>query len=208
MIRVVLIDDHAIVRAGFRALIECEPDISVAGEFGSVAEAEAAMAESRWDVLVLDIAMPAMSGLVALRRLRERLPVARVVVLSMYDREPYISEALRLGAAGYVSKAAAPDELVAGIRAVMAGRRYLSSDLVSRPETVVGESLSHLTPREREILVLLAQGNAPKQVAAALGISVKTAYVHRSQLLRKLGARSDMELYRHALEHGLLGERA
>ncbi len=205
MIQVALIDDHAIVREGFRALIEREPDMSVAGEFGSVADAEAALAAGRaWDVLVLDISMPSMSGLAALPRLCRRSPTLRVVVLSMHDREPYISEAMQSGANAYISKAAAPDELVAGIRAVLANRVYLSSDLRAFSRSRQPDPLPHLTVREREVLILLARGKAPKQVAAELGISAKTAYVHRSQLLRKLDARSDMELYRHALENGLL----
>lgn len=207
MIRVALIDDHALVREGFRTLIAREPDMSVAGEFGAVAEAEAAMAGGdRWDVLVLDISMPGRSGLAALPRLRERRPTLRVVVLSMHDGEPYIGEALRSGAAGYISKASAPEELVEGIRAVMTGETFLSSDLASKLDAGIPDALPHLTRREREALVLLAQGKAPKQVASALGISVKTAYVHRGQLLKKLGARNDVDLYRCALEKGLLGD--
>ena len=204
MIQVALIDDHAIVREGFRALIEREPDMAVAGEFGSAAQAGAAMTPGiAWDVLVLDISMPALNGLVALPRLLQRAPATRIAVLSMHDRQPYISEAMRLGASAYISKAAAPDELVTGIRTVMTGRTYLSSDLVQRP-SAPGSLLEQLTAREKQVLRLLVQGKVPKQAAAELGISVKTAYVHRSQVLKKLGARNDMELYRHALGSGLL----
>lgn len=209
MIRVALADDHAIVREGFRSLIGREPDMQVVLECATAEEVETALAIGSVDVLVLDISMRDDSGLAALPRLRERYPCLHILIMSMHDSDTYVSEAFARGADGYVSKAVAPEELIAGIRAVFAGkRRHLGSDLVLRDRARARAPLDSLTIREREVFLGLAGGAAPKQVAATLGISVKTAYVHRANVLAKLGARNDRELYRIALEHGLLGESA
>jgi two-component system uhpT operon response regulator UhpA len=131
----------------------------------------------------------------------------RIVVLSMHDGEPYVSEALRRGASGYVTKGVAPEELVAGLRAVMQGECFLSSDLRKRRAERPSESrdpIHRLTAREREVFLLLAAGRAPKQVAGELGIGQKTVYIHRASLMGKLGAGSELDLYRMAAERGLL----
>ena len=203
-IRIVLVDDHAIVREGFRTLIQREPDLTIAAECASLIEVDGVLAAAHADVLVLDITMRDGSGLAALPDLRARHPQARMLVLSMHEGEAYVGEALARGADGYVTKAAGPEELIAGIRAVVAGRRYVSSDVAARVREGAHASLGSLSAREREVFLGLARGGTPKQVAAALGISVKTAYVHRANLLAKLGARSDRDLYRIALEAGLL----
>ena len=202
MIRIALTDDHAIVRTGFRALIEREADMEIVGECGSIAECEQTLANAAVDVLVLDLTLRGESGIEALPRLRERFPALRILVMSMHEGETYVDEALARGADGYVTKAAAPDELVAGIREVFAGRRYLSSDLRGRKTLAV--PIDKLSGRERDVFLLLAHGKTTKQVADELGISSKTAYVHRAHVLEKLGARNDRELYRIALASGLI----
>ena len=201
MIRVALIDDHVIVRAGFRALLESQTDLNVVAEGATVEEGIALLDALSIDVLVLDITMRNESGLALLEHATRHHPQVGCLMMSMHEGMTYVHEALRRGALGYVTKAAAPDELARGIRAVAAGQSFLSSDLALE---VPGPNHAGLTPREIEVLVLLAKGRQPKQVAADLRISTKTAYVHRSHLLEKLGLRSDLELYRFALAAGLL----
>jgi len=201
MIRIVLADDHAIVRTGFRALIEEESDMSIVAECDSADTARAAVRGHAPDVLVFDIAMPG-GGLSLVPELRASTPELRLLCLSMHDQEPYISEALRRGVHGYVTKGAATDELVAAVRAVCNGDVYLSSDL-QRPKPS-GSVLERLSDREREVFLLVARGAKAKQVAATLGISDKTVYLHRATACAKLGARNELDLHRIALEHGLL----
>ena len=206
MIHIVLADDHAIVREGFRALIEREPDMEIAAECASLAEVELALVTVPADVLVLDISMRDGSGLALLDSLRSRFVRLRIVMMSMHEGEAYVTEAFARGADGYITKAAAPDELIEGIRAVMSGQRnHRSTDIATRSRTLKRDPAELLTTREREVFLALAQGRTPKQVAAELGISVKTAYVHRANVLAKLVARDDRELYRVALEGGWLG---
>ncbi|MBS0556083.1 MAG: response regulator transcription factor [Proteobacteria bacterium] len=202
MIRIALADDHAIVRTGFRALIEREADMRIVGECGSIAECERALVDNAADVLVLDLTLRGESGIEALPSLRAQFPALHILVMSMHEGESYVDEALARGADGYVTKAVAPDELVAGIREVMAGRRYLSSDLRGRKPAAV--PLDRLSAREHEVFLLLAHGKTIKQAADALGVAAKTAYVHRAHVLEKLGARNDRELYRIALAGGLI----
>ena len=202
MIHIVLADDHAIVRRGFRALIEQEPDLRIVAECASADEARAAVRACAPDVLALDLTMPG-GGLALVPELRVTAPDLKLLVLSMHDREPYISEALRRGVHGYVTKGAATDELVTALRAVCDGRTYLSSDL-QQPTSVPQSVSDPLTEREREVFLLLANGTTPKQVAIALDIGISTAYLYRSEVRKKLGARSDLDLHRIALERGLL----
>lgn len=204
MIRIALVDDHAIVRTGFRALIEREADMEIVAECDSLVDAERALADNAADVLVLDLTLRGESGIDALPSLRTRFPVLRILIMSMHEGEVYVDEALARGASGYVTKAVAPDELVAGIREVMAGRCYLSSDL--RGRKTVAAPLDRLSAREHEVFVLLAHGKTIKQAADELGVAAKTVYVHRAHVLEKLGARNDRELYRIALAGGLIGD--
>ncbi len=206
----VLIDDHAIVREGFKRLIELEPDLAVVAECRSADDAVEAVGQHQPDLVALDLSLPDGSGLPLIEHLLSVSAHTRIVVLSMHDGEPYVSEALRRGASGYVTKGVAPEELVAGLRAVMSGERFLSSDLrqrrAERPEDVL-DPIARLTAREREVFLLLAAGRAPKQVAAELGIGQKTVYIHRASLMGKLGAGSELDLYRMASERGLLQEQ-
>lgn len=208
MYSIVLVDDHAIVREGFKRLIGLEADIAVVAECRCADDAVEAIGRHRPDLVALDLTLPDGSGLPLIEHLRSVSPGTRIVVLSMHDGEPYVSEALRRGASGYVSKGVAPEELVQGLREVMRGECFLSSDLrqrrAERPE-LAANPLERLTTREREVFLLLAAGRTPKQVAAELGIGQKTVYIHRASLMGKLGAGSELDLYRTAVEHGLLG---
>ena len=207
MYSIVLVDDHAIVREGFKRLIEIESDFDVVAECRSADDAVEAVGRLSPDLVVLDLSLPDGGGLPLIEHLLSATPLTRIVVLSMHDGEPYVSEALRRGAKGYVSKGAGPEELVCGLRAVMQGENFLSSDLrerrASRPRGAL-DPISRLTAREREVFLLLAEGLTPKQVAARLGIGQKTVYIHRASLMGKLGAGSELDLYRMASERGLL----
>ncbi|MEO5560331.1 MAG: response regulator transcription factor [Dokdonella sp.] len=202
MIRIVLADDHAIVRTGFRALVDEEPDMGIVAECASADEARLVVRTQRPDVLAFDISMPG-GGLSLLPELSESAPSLKLLVLSMHDREPYISEAFRRGAHGYVTKGAATDELVAALRTVCAGQRYLSSD-IERSESKPKSRIDHLSQREREVFLLLSRGTTPKQAASDLGVSIKTIYLHRTVIRDKLGVRNDLDIHRIALEGGLL----
>lgn len=207
MYSIVLVDDHAIVREGFKRLIEMEPDLEVVAECRCADDAVDAINRKTPDLVALDLSLPDGSGLPLIEHLLSVSPSSRIVVLSMHDGEPYVSEALRRGASGYVTKGVAPEELVEGLRAVMHGECYLSSDLRRRRAERPSEALDpiqRLTAREKEVFLLLAAGRAPKQVAAELGIGQKTVYIHRASLMGKLGAGSELDLYRMASERGLL----
>lgn len=204
MHRIILVDDHAIVREGFRALIERERDLGIIAECGSLFEMEAALSALEPDLLVLDLSLPDGGGLSRIPKLRNDHPNLRVIVLSMHEREPYLSEALARGADGYVSKGSAAEELVIAIRAVMAGNVYLSSDLTRTRPRYKPDLMAQLSEREHDVFSLLARGLVPKQIAAELGIGLKTAYVHRANVMEKLGVRNEVELYRTAVESGVL----
>ena len=204
---IVLVDDHAIVREGFKRLIELEPYLDVVAECRDADEAVEAVGQWHPDLVALDLSLPDGSGLPLIEHLLSVSANTRIVVLSMHDGDPYVSEALRRGAKGYVTKGVAPEELVAGLRAVMQGDVFLSSDLQERRagRSVAGlDPISRLTAREREVFLLLAGGLTPKQVAAELGIGQKTVYIHRASLMGKLGAGSELDLYRMASDRGLL----
>lgn len=205
MTSIVMADDHAIVRAGFRALIEQTPGYTIAAECASVDETWGAVGRHGPDIVVLDISLPG-GGLNLVPRLCHAYPDTRVLILSMHAGEPYVSEALRCGASGYVSKGAAADELVTALDALREGRSYFSSDLRRATWGPSDSAISQLSEREHEVFLLFARGQTPKQVAGDLGISVKTAYLHRTSIRGKLGLRNDLDLHRVALSHGLLHE--
>ena len=203
MIRVLLIDDHAIVREGFKRLIESSPGFLVVAEARNADEALSALERVSADIAVVDISLGdgASSGLDLIALLRDLMHGLRCVVLSMHDDPGLVVRALERGASGYFSKAVAAEELIEGLRRVMNGDRVLSTDLAA--PRADGEA-SALTQRERETLRGLLSGLPPKVVAAALGISDKTLYRHRANLMEKLGARHPGELARIARERGLL----
>jgi DNA-binding NarL/FixJ family response regulator len=210
-IRVLLADDHVMVRRGLRLLLEREPDIEVVGEAGDGAEAiEMALAEDV-DLAILDVTMPRMTGLQAARELGRRRAETRVLMLSMHDNEEFFFDALRSGAAGYVLKSAADRDLINACRAAMRGEpfmypaamRALVRDYLQLAEQT-GEELDPLTEREREVLKLVAEGHTTREIATELVISEKTVERHRSRLLEKLGMRDRVDLTRYAIRRGLV----
>lgn len=210
MIRVVLADDHALVRAGIRSLLSAMVDVEVVGEASSGEEALTIAERERPDVVLMDIAMRGMTGLQAAARVRERLHGVRVVILSMHSGEEYVLQALRAGAMGYLLKDAATGELELALRTVMRGESWLSP-AVSRQvvegyvQRVGGEAGPDvLTARQREVLRLVADGKSTKEIAFVLNLSVKTIETHRAQIMERLGIRDIAGLVRYALRTGLV----
>ena len=205
-LRIALVDDHPIVRAGFRQLLELEPGWTVTAELGSARELAAWMLGGACDVLVLDLSLPDGDGLVLLRHVLAQRPELAIVVLSMHDGALFVQDALSAGARGYVSKRSAPDELVDAIRAAGRGERYLGQDVRAHADAGQGdaEHLPELTAREAQVFLLLARGHSVARVAATIGISQKTAYAHRANIYAKLTVNSDFELRELAQRRGLL----
>ena len=208
-LRVILADDHAILRDGVRLILESQPDIAVVGEAATGEEAIALAERLRPDIIVMDIAMPGINGLEATRRLRATLPEARVLVLTMHADREYISQVIQAGAAGYVLKQAAAQELVRAIRAVSAGEAYLDPSstrtlIGDYVERVASEAADGLTPREREVLRLVALGATNRSIANDLGISVKTVEAHRANIMAKLNVHDRTDLARYAIRVGLI----
>ena len=206
-IRVLLVDDHAVVREGYRRLLERNENLAVVGEAAAMADALTLDAQLQPDVIVLDIALPGVSGIEILRRLIARRPEARVLMFSMYQDGIYATHAMNAGACGYLSKASAPDLLVSAVRAVAAGSRYISPDveLAMTTRSATAQQLANaLSVRELEVLRLLAQGYGVDAIAARLGLSPKTAANHQSSIKQKLGAGSALQLILIAQQFGLI----
>lgn len=207
-IRVLLVDDHEIVRRGFKALINVENALEVSAEAASVFEAKSVLDSQQFDLIITDLSLPDGNGTDILRYLSERSLPIKSIVFSIYDREPYISEALNAGANGYLSKRTASDDIINAIHQVMNNNAFLSQDvLVNLSNSVKGKStvnLDVLTSREREIFMLLAKGKLVKEVAQALRIMPKTAHSHRRNIFEKLNCTSSFELTQLALRAGLI----
>lgn len=209
-IRVAIADDHAIVREGIRALLAADEGLEVVGEAADGAEAIALAERVQPDVLLIDIAMPGLGGLEAAAAIRRGSPGVRILVLSQYDNPEYVRRFLRLGAAGYVLKRAAGTELVSAIRAVAKGGLVIDPSVArsaiaeSADASAAEDPYETLTDREKQVLKLVAEGAANKDVAAALGVSVKTAMSHREHVMQKLGLHNRTDLIRFALRHGIV----
>jgi two-component system, NarL family, response regulator NreC len=208
-IRVVVVDDHAVVRSGIRMLLDAEPDIDVVAEGGTADEAVRAARLEKPDVMLLDVVMPDGSGIEATPKVLEAAPGVRVLMLSMQDDPAYVREAFAAGASGYVLKEAADVEVVQAVREVAAGGRYVHPVLGARLATAEVEAAARaaadpLSEREREVLRLLALGHTNQEIAKLLFISVRTAETHRAHIMQKLGLASRAELVRYALSQGLL----
>ena len=211
MTRVLIVDDHAVVRSGLRLLIDAEEDLETAGEAASAREAIFEARSLKPDVILLDVVMPEQSGLEAIPQLVHENPDAKVLVLSMQDEPRYVREAFETGASGYVLKEAADSELVAAIREVAKGGRYVHPELGARLVAADTEERRRaeedpLSEREREVLHLLALGHTNQEIAKQLFISVRTAETHRAHIMQKLRLTSRAELVRYALDQGLLEE--
>jgi DNA-binding NarL/FixJ family response regulator len=204
-------DDHEIVRQGLKLVLNAEPDLEVVAEAADGAEAVDRALEDDVHLAILDISMPRKTGLQAAHELSRRRPELRILILSMYDNEQFLFEALRVGASGYVLKSGADDDIVEACRAAMRGQSFLYPsavdtlirDFIERADERGGE-FEPLTPRELEVLKLIAEGHTSKEIAALLVISVKTVERHRGNILQKLGMRDRVELTRYAIRRGLI----
>jgi two-component system, NarL family, response regulator NreC len=212
-IRVLLADDHVVMRSGLRLLLEREQDLTVVGEATDGREAVDWMSRESADVVVMDVAMPGLNGIEATAQILRQRPKTAVVILSMYSDETYVLRCLRAGARGYVLKEAAENELIAGIRAVMDGRsffspkvsRLLQQEHIDRVRRAGGEdSYDLLTEREREILQLIAEGNSNKEIAGRLHLSVYTVETHRGNILEKLNLHGTADVILYAVRKGII----
>jgi two-component system response regulator NreC len=212
-VRVLIVDDHAVVRAGLAMLVDAEEDLETVGEAGSAREAIFEARTSKPDIVLMDVMMPEQSGIEALPQLLHEHPETKVLILSMQDDPRYVREAFEAGASGYVLKEAADAELVAAIREVAGGGRYVHPELGARLVAAETEERKRaesdpLSEREREVLRLLALGHTNQEIAKQLYISVRTAETHRAHIMQKLRLSSRAELVRYALDQGLLAEGA
>ena len=212
-ITVLLVDDHAVVRSGLRALLESENDFQIAGETGDGLEAVRLVEKLKPQVMLLDLMIPALNGIEVSRQTIHVSPKTRILVFSMHDNEAYVLEALRAGATGYALKDAKSSDIFDAVRAVAAGRRYLSPPLtelaieayLQKAQTTKREiSYDTLTTREREVLQLGAEGHTAAQIGARLFISPRTVEIHRANLMRKLSLHNQADLFRYALKKGLI----
>jgi DNA-binding NarL/FixJ family response regulator len=206
-VKVLIADDHGIVRAGVKLLLDRQPDIEVVAEAEDGVDALEKVIEYRPDVAVLDVSMPRMTGLQATHEIKQQVPETQVLILSMHDDERYLFEALRVGAAGYVLKRAADQDLVDAVRAAGRGEPFLTA---SAQQTLIrdflerGDQPEELTPREQEVVKLIAEAHTNKAIAEILHLSEKTVESHRARVLQKLGMRDRVELVRYAIRRGLV----
>jgi two-component system response regulator NreC len=209
--RVLLVEDHVVVRQGIKALFADEPDVEIVGEADNGREALKCVSEQHPDVVLMDISMPGLNGIEATRQIRQDYPDVKIVILSMHSDEEYVFQVLRAGASGYVLKQSDSSEVLTAIRAALAGGSFLSppisraviDDYVRRAEARGrGDDLDLLTPREREVLQLLAEGLSNREIAEQLGISIKTVETHRSNMMSKLGVDNKTELVKYAFRKG------
>lgn len=208
---VILADDHEVVRRGVRSILEAGPGFKVVAEVADGLAAVQAVGKHKPALLFLDLSLPRLHGLEALRQVRTTSPNTRILVLSMHNDEPYVIEALRAGAMAYILKGSESAEILQAVRDVLAGRRYLSTPLSERAIAALtsrtpdeSDPLNALTPREREVLSLAAEGMSTGEMAEKLFISPRTAETHRTNLMQKLGLQSQTDLVRFAIRRGLI----
>lgn len=211
MIKVLIADDHAIVRAGLRALIRSEPTMELVGEATGGYETIELVEKSQPNVLVLDLSMPDLDGIAVTKRIAPLFPDLRILILTLHEDEALLRAALKAGASGYILKRAAEAELVSAIHTILRGDLYVDPSMVrillsdaAPPAAKPSKSTEALTPRETEVLKLIVQGYTNRQIGEELNISVRTAESHRANLSEKLGLHSRVELVRYAREHGLI----
>ena len=210
-IKVLLVDDHALIREGLRSLLEKQPDVQVVGEAEDGRKAKELVAELSPDIVIMDVTMPRLSGIEATRQITGEFPSVKVIALSIHSKRRFVADMLSAGAAGYILKECLFDELVQAIQAVAAGGRYLSpritdvviDDYVKRLSGGAESPLESLTGREREVLQLVAEGKSTKQIAVELHVSTKTIEANRRQIMEKLGMHSVAELTKYAIREGI-----
>jgi len=211
MIKVLIADDHAIVRTGLRALLNSEPSMELVGEATGGYEAIELAGKSNADILVLDISMPDLDGISVANKIKSQFPDLRILILTVHEDEALLREAIRVGAAGYILKRAAETELISAIRAIIGGDLYVDPSMVRvllgdeiKPAATLAKPVEPLTHREKEILKLIVQGYTNRQIGEELNISTRTVEGHRANLVAKLGLHSRVELVRYAREQGLI----
>jgi two-component system invasion response regulator UvrY len=209
MIKVLVADDHTIVRRGIRQILAETSDIIVAGEAGTAEEVRRLVSEQRWDVVVLDISLPGASGIDLLGEIRRERPDLRVLILTVFSEDQYAVRAIRAGAAGFLTKESAPDKLIEAVRKIAAGGRCISTELAETLASVLagdgtGAPHERLSDREFEIMKLLASGKTVSEVGVKLALSVKTISTHRTRLLKKMEMRTNAELTHYAVRNHLV----
>lgn len=207
-IRVLIADDHAIVRQGLRQILSDTPDLTVSGEAENGVQAVQMVRAGDWDVVLMDVSMPDRNGIDALKLIKKEFPRLPVLILSMYPEEQYAIRALKAGAAGYLTKQSAPELLVTAIRQVASGKKYVSPSLAEELANAIGDDSERpphekLSDREYQTLCMIASGKTPAEIAEALNLSVKTVSVYRARLLEKMNLRNNAELTHYGLKHGL-----
>lgn len=210
--RIVLADDHPVVRHGVRSLLQTDPELTVIGEASDGIETVQLVEKLLPEVLIVDLMIPGLNGLEITRQVKQRSPATRIIILSMHANEPYVLEALKNGASGYVLKDSSGTDLIQAVRMVAAGQRYLSPPLSERAveaymlksQETAYDSYEGLTDREREVLQLAAEGLSNPDIAGRLSISPRTVETHRANLMRKLGLKTQTDLIRYALKRGIL----
>mgnify|MGYP002622514776 FL=1 len=208
-LRILIADDHAIVRQGLRQILSETDDMEVAGEAANGVQVVQMAREQAWDVVLMDVSMPDRNGIDALKLIRKELPRLPVLILSMYPEEQYAVRALRAGAAGYLSKQSAPEQLVVAIRQVANGKKYVSEAVAEALANAVAEDFERplhekLSDPEFQTLRMIASGRTPGQIAETLNISVKTVSVYRTRLLEKMNMRNNAELTHYGVRHNLV----
>lgn len=209
-IRILIADDHPIVRAGFKQVLSETPDMEVTDEAGNGQEAMACIRKKELDVVLLDISMPGRSGLEVLKELKEEKPKLPVLILSMYPEEQYAIRALRAGASGYLTKASAPNELISAIRKVAEGGKYISATLGERLTDFLGTDMTRpphelLSDREYQVMLMIASGRTVSSIAEELCLSVKTISTYRTHILEKMRMKNNAEITFYAVQNGLVG---
>jgi len=209
--RVLIVDDHTMVRESLVSVLQADGDVQVVAQAADGIEAIEKAVQARPDVVIVDLSMPRLNGIEVVRRLREALPATRVLVLTMHQEDEYVLQAVRAGASGYLVKDSGASELLAAVRSLHAGRGYFGpqaartlAEQLQHPERTLDDPYGRLTPREREVFHLMAEGMTTKEIARKLDISTKTAENHRGHVLEKLDVRNTAELVRYALRKGLL----
>ncbi len=209
MIKILIIDDHAIVREGLKQILVETPDLEVAGEANDGQEALERMRADHWDVVVLDISLPGANGLVVLQQIKNQFPEVPVLILSIHAEEQYALRALKAGAAGYLTKETVPQELVTAIQKVAGGGKYVSPSLMEKMVSDLGKDLKKalhetLSDREFQVLCMIATGKGLTEIAEDLDLSVKTVSTHRTRMLKKMRLKNNAELIHYAIRHGLV----
>ena len=209
MIRVLVVDDHPIVREGLKQILSDTEDILVVDEADSGQAVLSSAARSNFDVVLLDISMPGRDGLEVLRELKQQKPKLQVLILSMYPEEHYAVRVLRAGASGYLTKSSAPDELISAIRKVASGRKYISSTLAERLTYELDRDADRpmhevLSDREYQVMHMISTGKSVKEIAEALGLSVKTVSTYRSRIMEKMNMKNNAEIVLYAVQNKLI----